>query len=51
MKAAIWEAVFAALSPSPVLVAVAEFAKARVDQKQSAALEEIAKTLRSLWAA
>jgi hypothetical protein len=33
MKATTWKAVFAAISPSPVFQAIAEFAKLRADQR------------------
>jgi len=35
MKATTWKAVFAALSPSPVFEAIAEFAELRTDQRRT----------------
>jgi hypothetical protein len=40
MKAATWKAVFAAMSPSPVFQAVAEFAEARADLHRRAPFNE-----------
>jgi hypothetical protein len=40
MKAATWKAVFAAMSPSPVFEAVAEFAEAMVDQRRRAPFKD-----------
>jgi hypothetical protein len=37
MKATIWKAVFAAMSPSPVFAAIAEFAELRVEQQRKSA--------------
>jgi hypothetical protein len=41
MRTVTWKAVFAAMSPSPVFQAVAEFAELRVDQRRRALLKRI----------
>jgi hypothetical protein len=49
-KAAIWDAVFAAMNPSPIFVAVAEFAQTRVeDHQRRAATRKIEQTRRFPW--
>jgi hypothetical protein len=40
MKAVVWKAVFAALSPSPVFEVIAQFAQARADQRRTLAFKE-----------
>jgi hypothetical protein len=40
MKATTWKAVFAAISPSPVFQAIAEFAELRADQRRRALLKQ-----------
>ena len=40
MKALIWKAVFAAISPSPVFQSIAEFAELRADQQLRALLNQ-----------
>ena len=41
MKASIWKAVFAAISPSPVFQSIAEFVELRADQQLRALLKQI----------
>ena len=41
MKAAIWRSVFAAMSPSPVFEAIAEFAELGADQRLRAFVKQI----------
>jgi hypothetical protein len=41
MRATTWKAVFAALSPSTVFEAIAEFAELRADQRRRSLLKEI----------
>lgn len=41
MKATIWRAVFAAMSPSPVFEAIAEFAELKADRQLRAFIKQI----------
>jgi hypothetical protein len=41
MKATIWKSVFAAMSPSPVFEAIAEFAELGADQRLRAFVKQI----------
>lgn len=45
MKTSTWKAIAAAMSPSPVFSAIAEFAELRVDQRRRALLKQIDKTI------
>jgi hypothetical protein len=49
MKAITWKAVFAAMSPSPLFEAVANFAELRVDQRRRTMLIETDDTNDSCW--
>jgi hypothetical protein len=40
MKAVTWKTVFAAMNPSPVFEAVAEFAEVMADQRRSASFKQ-----------
>jgi hypothetical protein len=41
MKATIWKSVFAAMSPSPMFEAIAEFAERRADERLRAFVKQI----------